>query len=138
MKFSTLSEVKSAYQDTPETHLDIWNTFKENVNSDPVLKDHRDVVEHYGFGYGDRPLHWAWKLIVDAMPDQFSFCEIGVFQGQILSLVKLLANNSGKASKIVGITPLNTTGDRYQPKHAEVDYVVRIGQLHTALTTAFT
>jgi len=43
---------------------------------------------------------------VDQMPSDFSFLEIGVYKGQILSLIELCANKTEKNSKMVGVTPL--------------------------------
>jgi hypothetical protein len=46
-----------------------------------------------------------WKVLIDVVPLDFSFLEIGVFRGQITSLVQLLADRSGRATRVVGVTP---------------------------------
>lgn len=82
------------------------------VNGDSGLKAHRDWVEFNQYGFGDRPFHYVWKMLVDQMPHDFSFLEIGVFKGQVLSLVALLAQREKKDAAIFGITTLTNTPDK--------------------------
>ncbi len=125
--FSTLKEATDLWQDTRESHKLFNDSFTDNVNADPKLKAYRDFVEGNNdtpvkiFGFGERSFLWMWKLIVDELPKDFSFLEIGVFRGQILGLIRMLAP---KAS-ITGITPLDSTGD-----HWESDYAADIKLLH--------
>lgn len=117
---NTIKEVQSIWQDTPESHKLINETFTEKVNADPKLKAYRDWIEEKIFGFGERSFLWMWKLLVDEIPAP-EFLEIGVFRGQILGLIRLL---SAKAS-IIGITPLDSTGG-----HWESDYAADIKLLH--------
>lgn len=119
---NSIKEVQSIWQDTPETHKLINETFTEKVNADPKLKAYRDWIEEKIFGFGERSFLWMWKLLIDEIPAP-EFLEIGVFRGQILGLIRLL---SPKAS-ITGITPLDNTGG-----HWESDYAADIKLLHTA------
>jgi hypothetical protein len=120
-----------AWRDDRETHQQINESFIELVNADPELKAFRDFVEGNNdtpvkiFGFGERSFLWLWKLLVDEMPDGFKFLEIGVFRGQILALVRLLAQRSHKLATINGITPLDSTGG-----HWESNYEADINLLH--------
>lgn len=127
MKYTSLKDVPA--DDTQANHTDIFREFTQNVNSTPYLKTHRDVVERFGYGYGERAFHWAWDLLVREGPEHLKFLEIGVFQGQTLSLVKHIARNVGKTASVYGVTPLNTTGDKYA-QHPELDYLERIKGIH--------
>lgn len=118
---NSIKEVQSIWQDTPESHKLINETFTEKVNTDPKLKAYRDWIEEKIFGFGERSFLWMWKLLIDEIPAP-EFLEIGVFRGQILGLIRLL---SPKAS-ITGITPLDNTGG-----HWESDYAADIKLLHT-------
>lgn len=124
-----LQEVKSIWRDDRETHQLINETFTELVNADPELKAFRDFVEGNNdtpvkiFGFGERSFLWLWKILVDEMPDDFKFLEIGVFRGQILALVRLLSKY--KWPSIIGVTPLDSTGG-----HWESDYASDIKYLH--------
>ena len=115
------------WRDDMETHQRINETFIELVNADPELKAFRDFVEGNNdtpvkiFGFGERSFLWMWKLLVDEMPPDFKFLEIGVFRGQVLALIRILS----KTASIAGITPLDSTGG-----HWDSDYEADIKLLH--------
>ena len=104
---------------------ELVDEFTDNVNNDPQLKAYRDWIEENAFGFGERCFLWMWKEIVDRMPKSFTFVEVGVFRGQILALVKMLADRTGKKVKRYGITPLDSTDG-----HVESYYMTDIQILH--------
>lgn len=118
---SSIKEVESIWQDTPESHKAINEYFTDQVNANPKLKAYRDWIEEKIFGFGERSFLWMWKLLIYEIPAP-EFLEIGVFRGQILGLIRLL---SPKAS-ITGVTPLDSTGG-----HWESDYAADIKLLHS-------
>lgn len=99
--------------------------YTDKVNADKELKAYRDWIEANAFGFGERCFLWMWNEIVGKMPDEFTFMEIGVFRGQILGLVSLLAERHGKKVRRIGITPLDTSDG-----HWESDYEADIIRLH--------
>ncbi len=109
---ATIWDWSNAYQDTSEFNKLIIDTFANRTNEYPKIKLHRDFIEESQnrfnviYGHGHRSLQYLWKLLVDEMPESFSFLEIGVYKGQILSLIQMLADMSAKKPKIVGVTPL--------------------------------
>lgn len=121
----TLKELQDSWVDEPNYHKQIHESFCELVNGDEQLKDHRDFVEQNAFGFGERSFHWLWKLLVDEMPNEFDFLEIGVFRGSSLSLFELLANKCGKIVYRWGLTPLDSTDG-----HWESDYRSDIKTIH--------
>ena len=102
--------------------VDEWTA---NVNADPQLKAYRDWVETNAFGFGERCFLWMWKELVDRMPQEFTFCEVGVFRGQIVGLVRILADRTGRKVTRTGITPLDSSDG-----HWESDYAKDIQTLH--------
>lgn len=106
----SVTELQKNWRDVPYYHKALNEFFAAEVNNCLKLKAHRDFVEQNVFGFGERSFQWMHKLIVDELPDEFTFLEIGVFKGQILSLYELLANILGKKAKRYGVTPLNTAG----------------------------
>ncbi len=90
-QFETLRAVEEIYRDDAAVHLALFQAFTEAVQQAPDLCRHRDHVEQNALGFGYRAFHWLWKLLVDAMPNRFRFLEIGVYKGQVISLVGLLA-----------------------------------------------
>ena len=99
--------------------------YTDKVNADKELKVYRDWIEANAFGFGERCFLWMWNDIVKKMPDEFTFMEIGVFRGQILAIVSLLAERHGKKVRRIGITPLDTSDG-----HWESDYEADIIRLH--------
>jgi len=99
--------------------------YTAKVNADPFLKSYRDWIEANAFGFGERCFLWMWKRIVDEMPEEFTFLEIGVFRGQILAIVEYLADKAEKDATRYGITPLDTSDG-----HWESDYAADINRVH--------
>ncbi len=123
----TLANWSAICEDTKKSHRLIYETFKANVNATPWLKEHRDFVVANRHGYGNRAFHWLWKLLVDEMPEDFKFLEIGVFKGSTLSLVNLCAEKLKKPCICIGVTPLDSTDG-----HPESDYLMDIHTIHNA------
>jgi len=121
----TLTDIKHSWRDEESYHKEIHESFIEKVNADPFLKEYRDWIEQNVFGFGERSFLWLWKLIVDEMPSEFSFIELGVFRGQILAFIKALASATGRKVARFGVTPLDTSGDMW-----ESDYAKDISTLH--------
>lgn len=121
----TLNDYSKEWQDTPEYHSLIHDTFIGYVNDNPKLKAHRDFIEGNAFGFGERSFGWLHKLIVDEMPDEFKFLEVGVFRGQTLSLYKLLADMAKKKVQRFGVSPMDSSDG-----HWESDYFYDVAKLH--------
>lgn len=121
----TLQTIKDKFVDTSEFHNTLHEGFCGKTNAVPELKELRDYVEQNIFGFGERSFYHMWSLIIDEMPQRFSFLEIGVFRGQVTCLIKLLAKLKGKTCEVVGITPLDSTDG-----HWESDYAKDIQRIH--------
>lgn len=138
-KEKTLLDWEKGYRDTAEDHFRVVETFTNLVEATPWLKDHRDFVAENVYGFGHKSFHWMWKLLVDQMPQDFRFLEVGVFKGQIPSLVRLLADKVGKRAEITGVTPLSSfsgvTGK--ETKFPEADYMQHIKDLHARFNQPF-
>lgn len=103
MKYKTLEDVRKDYDiNSCEMHEGIYNDFRANFENSQALVNHWEQVP----GCGDEAFYWSWKLLVQEMPGNFKFLEIGVYQGRILSLIQLLADMLNKHPEIFGITPL--------------------------------
>lgn len=134
-----LAQVIAGYEGDAAGNGRLYRAFEQQVNAIPELRAHRDFVDREDWGYGDRAFYYQWKLLVDAMPSRFRFLEIGVYKGQILSLIELLRRRAGKQAEIVGVTPLSEAGDKYS-KHDKADYLAAIHRIYAefGLDTAST
>ena len=101
----------------------IYDNFKKNVAENKELNDSFVSLS----GFGEYPFTWSWKILVDSLPDNFKFLEIGVYQGRVLSQVGMLAKKINKRCSIIGVTPLSTAGDKYS-KYREMNYLKAIQQ----------
>jgi len=59
------------------------------------------------------------------MPPEFTFLEIGVFRGAILSVIKMISDSIGKTVKRYGVTPLSPAEIGW-----ESDYAADIKKIH--------
>lgn len=115
----SLDIIKTNWKDTPENHEMINKSFIDMVNVNHPLRILRDWVESNIWGFGERSFYWMWKLIIDEIPEKFTFMEIGVFRGQILALVEMLAEKSGRKVDLYGVSPLSSEGGYWESNYEE-------------------
>lgn len=92
---------------------EIYSEFMNEYNQDSTLIEHRTYVENNNLGFGERPFHVVWRELVKSLPNKFKFLEIGVYKGQVLSLIPLLSKIYNKEVEFIGVTPLSNHGDKY-------------------------
>jgi hypothetical protein len=126
--FTTLQAAVSHFSDTQEALGAIYRGFEAAVRADEGLLRHRVHIESNKLGFGDLAFHWLWKLIVDFMPSPFRFLEVGVYKGQVVSLINFISQRIQKESHVFGVTPLGAFGDKFS-KYAEIDYRAAITDL---------
>jgi hypothetical protein len=124
VEYSTLEEVKKSWHDNSQYAKELNETFIKKVNDTQLLNEHRTFVENNIFGFGERAFPWLWNLIVKEVPQEFTFLEIGVFKGQTLSLIELLAKYYNKKATRYGITPLSSEGGVWESNYkADIEYI---------------
>lgn len=106
----------------------IFLNFTNYIDLIEPLKKHEQNIHANNLGYGEKSFWFLWHLLVNEMPTEFKFLEIGVYKGSILSLVQLSSDLLNKSPKIFGLTPLSTTGDKYLQSYDNVNYLECIGQ----------
>jgi hypothetical protein len=121
----TLHDYTKEWKDTPEYHKEINDTFIGYVNDNTKLIEHRLWVKSNHFGFGEDSFHWLHKLLVDEMPNEFKFLEVGIFRGQVLSLYKLLADISSKKVVRYGVSPMDSSDG-----HWDSDYFADVVTIH--------
>jgi hypothetical protein len=115
----SIEKIIADWKDIPEAHKELNERFEGMVNNTPYLRLHRDWVQDNVFGFGERSFHWMWLLLIDEMPNDFNFLEIGVFRGQVISLIRLISNVVGKQPNIYGITPLDSTDGVWESNYEQ-------------------
>jgi len=84
------------------------------------IQQHRRYFEQDARGYGEKAFHVMWcSLFREFAPEHF--LEIGVYRGQILSLVALLQKERGMRQRVTGISPFTNAGDE-RSLYPHLDY----------------
>lgn len=97
------------YKSTKEQNEGLWLEFTRLTDSVPCIKKHRDWVEKFKWGFGDRAFHYMWYLLLaqDILRRKNPvLLEIGVYKGQVISLWSLIAAEKKANPLIYAITPL--------------------------------
>lgn len=86
------------------------------------IREHRGYYSQNMRGFGEDALHamW-WTLLQEFKPG--SALEIGVYRGQVTSLLGLIAKLSGFICKVHGISPFSPAGDDVSVYLADLDYL---------------
>lgn len=114
-----IKTVTSSWENVESKHKFLNELFTLHTNEAKELKKLRDWVETNIFGFGERSFYWMWKLLVDEMPTNFAFLEVGVFRGQILALIRLLSSLQNKNANIIGVSPMNSSGKYWDSNYYE-------------------
>ena len=78
-------------------------------------------VQNNRRGYGESAFHTMWRLLLEKLRPA-NFLEIGVFRGQIISLVALWARLEGASCEVWGISPFSSAGDSVTAYRKDIDY----------------
>lgn len=112
----------------------------------PRFREHRNYF--YGVvgkrrGYGEHPFHTMWYLLLEEFRPA-NFLEIGVFRGQVISLITLWAQLKKANCEVCGISPFDGAGDSVSHFPQGVDYWTdtlqnfdNLGLPHPKLVRAF-
>lgn len=86
------------------------------------LKAHRAFFTQDSRGFGEDAFHvmW-WRLVRKFEPN--TFLEIGVYRGQVLSLISLIAKLEGIECHVTGISPFSPAGDSVSIYRSNLDYL---------------
>jgi Methyltransferase domain len=118
--FATLDNVCTYYKrHKPDRHEIIYKRFEANITPELATKFNK------ADGFGELAFCWNWRLLVQEMPTDFKFLEVGVYKGRVLALIQLYATELNKNVTICGVTPLTSIGDKYSSYDA-VNYIQAI------------
>jgi hypothetical protein len=88
------------------------------------LREHRAFFAAGKRGFGEDAIHAMWYILLsEVRPSRF--LEIGVYRGQIISLVKLIAARMGFECRVLGISPFTAVGDDVS-SYGDFDYETEV------------
>lgn len=130
--------MKDIFEENKNKNLDeVYEFFLSEFFNDSILLNHRTFIEDNNLGYGEKPFHVVWRELIKKQSHSFKFLEIGVYKGQVLSLVNLLSNLYKKECQFYGVTPLSNVGDKYSKKYDVVNYSETIKSLFNKFDLEF-
>lgn len=100
-------------------YLDCFRYFHRRLPE--AIKAHRGYFRRRKRGFGEDAFHTMWFLLIREFQPR-SFLEIGVYRGQTLSLVALLARQQGIDCEVCGISPFSSAGDSVSHYVQGLDY----------------
>src|SRR4051794_4444329 len=105
----SLARRMEQYENCAAANEEIHREFTTRTDQIAFLKEHRDWVEKNEWGFGDRAFHYMWFLITrhlcsEAFQQPPAVLEIGVYKGQVLSLVALCAARLGRSLELYAIS----------------------------------
>jgi hypothetical protein len=124
----SIDSIEKIWEDKLEVNIQVYEDFFTSYSQNGVLVYHREFIKNNNLGYGEDPFHYLWWIILDKIQETFGcihFLEIGVFKGQILSLVPYIAKTKEYDCEFKGVTPLSGAGDKYAT-YEEDDYLAII------------
>src|SRR5215813_14720485 len=103
-------------------YLDCFRFFHTSLP--PELKQHRKYFRSgrkHPRGFGEDAFHTLWYLLLEEIKPQ-NFLEIGVFRGQVISLVALWARLRNRTCEVHGISPFSPAADSVSRYPQHLDY----------------
>lgn len=85
------------------------------------IREHRYYFEQEQRSFGERAFHTMWFLLFEEYRIR-NFLEIGVYRGQVLSLLALLQKAVNINGEVVGISPFSNAGDSVSKYPSNIDY----------------
>jgi len=89
------------------------------------LRDHREYFTIDRRGFGEDAFHTMWWRLFNEFNPQ-NFLELGVYRGQVISLIALLSQRKGIDCCITGISPFTSIGDSVSKYRVNLDYQLDI------------
>ena len=114
----------------------IWIEYSHLFNDNEFFKEFRTFITENKLGYGEDQFCVLWDKLIYSLNKDFSFLEIGVYKGQILCLIALLAQKYNLKAQIYGVAPLYNLSDK-TTIYDEADYKSEIINLHQYFNVDF-
>lgn len=85
------------------------------------VRAHRTYFVNDFRGFGEDAFHTMWWRLFRRFKPA-SFLEIGVYRGQVINLIALLAKLEGICCEVTGISPFTASGDSVSSYRSDLDY----------------
>jgi Methyltransferase domain len=113
---------RRSLEDPNGFYLECQRFFLQQLPSE--LREHRRYFQNLSgkrMWFGEDTFHTMWYLLLEEFKPG-NFLEIGIFRGQVISLVALWAQLGGRACEVHGISPFTAAGDSVSKYLQDLDY----------------
>ena len=86
------------------------------------IREHRFYYEQERRAFGERAFHSMWYDLIDRLAS-VSFLEIGVYRGNISTLIPLICRSRGKLCSVTCVSPFDGAGDAVSQYKVDIDYL---------------
>ncbi len=86
------------------------------------LRDHRTWFSHRRRGFGEDAFHAMWWLLLREFRPRYAL-EIGVYRGQVTSLIGLIAKLCAFECEVHGISPFSPAADAVSKYLSKINYL---------------
>ncbi len=100
-------------------YLDCFRYFHSALPTE--LQQHRDYFTKRKRGFGEDAFHVMWFLLFRQFRPR-NFLEIGVYRGQVISLISMLARLHKTTCDVYGVAPFSGSGDEVSKYPIHIDY----------------
>jgi hypothetical protein len=90
-------------------------------NAPGFLKNHRAYFSHNNRGFGEAAFHVMWAALCQLCRPA-TFLEIGVYRGQVISLISSCGKHFKFDCEVSGISPFSPAGDSVSKYASGLDY----------------
>lgn len=104
--------------------------YRREFRKDKFFKKFRSYVYLNKMGCGYNEFCVFWDELIGSFQKEFSFLEIGVYKGQVLCLVALLAKKYNLNPTIYGLSPLEATYEGEERAYDICDYEHLVKTFH--------
>lgn len=118
LNFSKLSENDVLSLSRNECYIYFDNYFK--FKSKKIIRKHRYYFSKSKRGYGENSFHAMWEFLIMIFKPNLVL-EIGVYRGQVISLLELLISSYTQNYEVWGISPLDNSKDSVS-NYKELNY----------------
>jgi len=118
------------------SNREIYELCTALYNGDQKFIELRNFIVSNRYGFCDNEHYVMWDKLVHNQRNHFKFIEIGVYKGQMIALLSLLAKRHNLNCNIYGVTPLEEVGDKYTV-YDKVDYLGIIKLVHQTFGVEF-
>lgn len=112
-------DFSASLKNPTEYYKTVFHEFHKRIPQE--LRIHRAYYQKNKRGFGEEAFHVMWWNLFNQYKPK-NFLEIGVYRGQVISLISLIAKLNHEPCDVTGISPFSSIGDSVSKYRSDLDY----------------